>query len=381
MQICLEGPSRNWDWFDFSLGKENLGLDLDKVKKVCGTDDPVVIDIDWGDSEELEGLLVFDGMGYTPVSNLFKQAKELSVYDEQDLKSIAAYLRVKGGTVEDALDDFENHAYWTISDGDPDPEAFARELVSEGGYDADFIARHFDYAALGRDLLLSGDYETDETDEYAVGEEYIDGVYGGIEHYIEDVGMDYAIGYFDYESYGRDLAISWSYDNVSSTWVSESSQFNKNSHKLHIKEDITITISNSDDDDEPLILSIPDGEASVCPMCGLDDCTCDMCDCDEDEFEDNDISDESPEESVIVIDDDDFDDDMSVPEESRYLTFDDLGIFTDSELRDMLGDQYETVPYDDMDFEDIPVIVCDEEDDDISDYNVRALGYADDIAD
>lgn len=376
MYICLEGPSGNWDWFKCTLTKPNLGLNLKKVEEICGTNNPVVIDMDWEDDSELEGLLVFDDYGYTPLSSLFKQAEILSDYDESDLKQIATYLRVYGGTVEDAIDDFENYFFWTMSDGDSDPEAFAHELISEMGYNEELIERYFDYEALGRDLLL-GNYETDETDEYAVGEEYIDGVYGSVKKYIDAVGIDEAIAYFDYEAYGRDLAIMYSLDPVTTTWVGESKAYDRSSHKLHIQEDVTITISNSDGDNEPLILSISDGESSVCPVCGLDSCTCDMCDCDDDDFEDIII----PDESAIVINSDDLDDDISVPDDSKYLTFGDLEAFTDSELEDMLGDQYEPVPYEDTDFEDIPVIVCDEEDDDVSDYNVRALGYADDIAD
>lgn len=234
MQICLEGPSGNWGWFDFVLNEENLGLDLTKVNKVCGTDNPVVIDIDWSDDDELEGLLWYDGMGYTPVSNLFKQVKKFEYLDDSDLHKLAAYLRVHGGDVDYAVDHFEDVTYWTISDGDPDPEAFARELISETGYDEELIAKYFDYEAFGRDLLLNG-YDTDETDEYTVGEEYIDDVYGDVEEYCKNVGADEAINYFDYAAYGRTLALTWDFDDVTCTWLSESKKTNKRASR-RIKE-------------------------------------------------------------------------------------------------------------------------------------------------
>lgn len=120
------------------------------------------------------------------------------------------------------------------------------------------------------------------------------------------------------------------------------------STKLHINEDVAVAIVS--DDEDPVILSIP-GSTNICPVCGSDNCTCDMDDIDN-----------------LGNYIDDF-------EHGRFLTYDDISDFTDYDEDDILDDY---VDFDD-DFDDAPVIVMDDED--YSDYNERALGYADDIAD
>lgn len=236
MQICLEGPRGDWDWFDFDIRKPNLGLDLEKVKATTGTDNPVVIDIEYDDTG-LDDIFKYDGMGYTPVSNLFKQAELLQDLDDYDLERVAIYMRTNGGDLEYAVDHYDNHAY--IKTDDSDPASLAHELIdSSGEISKEEAERYFNYRQLGQNLLDDG-YETDSDDPYEVAEDYIDGAYGSLDLYLAEIAEDprngnYYNDYFDWDAYGRDLSFSNTYDEQSGVWISES--VNRRTRKLHIKE-------------------------------------------------------------------------------------------------------------------------------------------------
>jgi hypothetical protein len=241
MQICLEGPRGDWDWFDFDIREPNLGLDLEKVKAATGTDDPVVIDAEYDDTG-LDDILKYDGMGYTPVSNLFKQAELLQDLDDYDLERVAIYMRTQGGDLEYAVDHYDNHVY--IETNDSDPASLAHEWVDISGEIPKEVAeRYFDYKQLGQDLLMDG-YETDSDDPYEVGENYIDEVYGGLDLYLAEIAEDprngnYYNDYFDWDAYGRDLSFSNTYDEQSGVWISESK--NKNVRISKLTESIDLT--------------------------------------------------------------------------------------------------------------------------------------------
>ena len=231
MNICLEGPKGDWDWFDADLREPDLGLDFNKIKAVCKTSNPMVIDIEYNDNEvDLDGILKFDGMGWTSINALINEAEDLAQYDDDALQKIAMYMRVKSDDLEDAKNHYDN--YWTVCTDDPDPTSLAYEMVKEFGISEEDAANYFDYEAFGRDLLIDG-YETDETDEYTVGEEYIDGVYGDVANYIAEVGVENIEPYFDFDAYGRNLAFGWSYDDVSGCWMGESVKKNR---RTYIKE-------------------------------------------------------------------------------------------------------------------------------------------------
>ena len=236
MQICLEGPRGDWDWFDFDIREPNLGLDLEKVKAATGTDDPVVIDTEYDDTG-LDDILKYDGMGYTPVSNLFRQAELLQDLDDYDLERVAIYMRTKGGDLEYAVDHFDNHIY--IKTDDSDPTSLAHEWIDiSGEISKEMAERYFDYNQLGQELLNDG-YETDSDDPYEVGEDYIDEAYGSLDLYLAEIAEDprngnYYNDYFDWDAYGRDLSFSNTYDEQSGVWISES--VDRRTHKLHIKE-------------------------------------------------------------------------------------------------------------------------------------------------
>lgn len=241
MQICLEGPRGDWGWFDFDIKEPNLGLDLEKVKAVTGTINPVVIDTEYDDSG-LDDILSYDGMGYTPVSSLFKQAELLQDLDDYDLERVAIYMRTKGGDLEYAVDHYDNHAY--VETNDSDPASLAHEWVDiSGGISKEVAERYFDYYQLGQDLLMD-DYETDSDDPYEVGEDYIDMVYGGLDLYLAEIAEDprndnYYNDYFDWDAYGRDLSFSNTYDEQSGVWISESKNKNVRTSKLSESVDLT----------------------------------------------------------------------------------------------------------------------------------------------
>lgn len=243
MNICLEGPRGDWDWFDADLREPNLGLDFNKIKAVCKTSNPMVIDIEYDDNEvDLDGILKFNGMGWTSISNLISEAEELSQYDDDALQKIAMYMRVKSDDLEDAIKNYDNH--WTVRTDDPDPTSLAYEMVKDFGISEEDAVNYFDYEAFGRDLLIDG-YETDEADEYTVGEEYIDGVYGDVANYIAEVGVENIEPYFDFNAYGRNLAFGWAYDDVSGCWMSESVK-NKNVNMSKLTESVDLTQSFKD---------------------------------------------------------------------------------------------------------------------------------------
>ena len=241
MQICLEGPRGDWDWFDFNIKEPNLGLDLEKVKAVTGTDDPVVIDTEYDDTG-LDDILKYDGMGYTHVSSLFKQAELLQDLDDDALERVAIYMRTQGGDLEYAVDHYDNHVY--IETNDSDPASLAHEWVDISGEISEEMAeRYFDYNQLGQELLNDG-YETDSDDPYEVGENYIDEVYGSLDLYLAEIAEDphngnYYNDYFDWDAYGRDLSFSNTYDEQSGVWISESK--NKNVRTSELTESIDLT--------------------------------------------------------------------------------------------------------------------------------------------
>ena len=153
MNICLEGPRGDWDWFDADLREPDLGLDFNKIKAVCKTSNPMVIDIEYDDNEvDLDGILKFDGMGWTSISALIREAEELAQYDNDALQKIAMYMRVKNGDLEDAIKHYNDH--WTVCTDDPGPTSLAYEMVKEFGISEEDAVNYFDYEALGRDLLI-----------------------------------------------------------------------------------------------------------------------------------------------------------------------------------------------------------------------------------
>ena len=242
MEICLENPSRDFRWYDIDIKKPNLGLNLDKVERDLGTRNPAVIDFEY--DNDLDDIFDYSGYGYDTLNKIIKQADLLRDFDDYELKQIAIYRRTLNGDLEDAIDEFENHSY--LYTDSPFPEDLATEYVRAFGIDEKLLADYFDYGNFGGSLMINypDDYEGNEN-EWDVGEEYIDDVYGDIESYIDAVGLDEAEMYFDLDAFGRDLAMEHSYDTVSGVWISESvkrkskksmSESKKSIRKLHIRE-------------------------------------------------------------------------------------------------------------------------------------------------
>ena len=224
ISICLEGERGDWGWFNVNIKEPNLGLNMAKVEKVCGTDNPSVIDVEYTNEESsFEGLLTFDGMGYTPLSALIEQAESLADFETYELEEIAAYLNIYGGDVEDAINSFENHQYWKTDNSNI--EDFATEYLQETGYNTDLLAEYFDYDALGEELLNDPDYEPlGNGNAWDEGELYIDNYYGDVKLFIEEKGNDVVFDYyFNTSGFANgNLRYGFDYDENTGIWVSES---------------------------------------------------------------------------------------------------------------------------------------------------------------
>lgn len=228
MELCLEGP-KGWDWFDFEIGEPTEEW-LARVEEITGSNNPYITDTSY--TENYEGLFDIDGYGYTTLLQVVKQCELLSGLYPYEIEEIAAYKRVWGGDLEDAIDSHGNHIYIQADSGQDDLARAYIELC--GDVSDELLAQYFDYYALGEGVSNEG-YESDyEDDEFwEIGEDYVDQVYGSVENYIQstdrDVILDY---YFDYDSYGRDLYHGFSYDEVSGVWISESAQRLKTAEPL-----------------------------------------------------------------------------------------------------------------------------------------------------
>ena len=224
MNICLEGPNGEWDWFEADLREPDLGISREQVKSLCGTTNPQVIDIEYDDDEPYKELLQYDGMGWTSLDSLVNQAEQLAQFEDDELEQIAAYMNTKSGDLSYAVDHFDNHQYRKTDNSNI--EDFAREYLEDIGYDADFLAQYFDYAALGEELLEDPDYEplSDNGNAWDEGELYVDNMYGSVEDFIANHDLDTVFDYyFDLDGFANgNLRYSFDYDDQTGMWVSES---------------------------------------------------------------------------------------------------------------------------------------------------------------
>ena len=241
MNICLEGHNGEWDWFEADLREPDLGINREQVKSICGTTNPQVIDIEYDDDEPYKELLQYNGMGWTSLNSLVDQAEQLAQFEDYELEQIAAYMNTKSGNLSYAMDHFDNHQYWKTDNSNI--EDFAREYLEETGYDADFLAQYFDYAALGEELLADPDYEplSDNGNAWDEGELYIDNIYGSVEDFIANHDLDTVFDYyFDLDGFANgDLRYSFDYDDQTGIWVSES--VNKKSGRSKLRESVDLT--------------------------------------------------------------------------------------------------------------------------------------------
>lgn len=240
MQIYLENhQNREGDWFNADFYNPNyFGIDLSKAQRVCGTSDPkelMVIDIDYKKDEPYAYLLQYDDYGWTTLQSLTNQVAELDLtsLSEYDLQELSAYLNVNGGTLADALDDYENASY--IHADYDNYRDLAFDLISQWGCDEKMLAEYFDYGEFGDYLINTYDTSTSDgaeelydmygtDDSWAIGEYYMADVYGDVENYIKEVGLEDAMEYFNYEGYGNSLMTGGNvhFDNNTKLWVLES---------------------------------------------------------------------------------------------------------------------------------------------------------------
>ena len=248
MQIYLENnQNREGDWFNADFYNPNyFGIDLAKVQRACGTNNPkelMVIDIDYNKDEPYAYLLQYDDRGWTTLQSLSNQVAELDLasLSEYDLQELSAYLNVNGGTLADAVNEYEDATY--IHADYDDYRDLAFDIITQWGCDEDMLAEYFDYGLFGEYLINSYATSTSEGEEelfdtygtddaWAIGEYYIADVYGDVERYIKEVGLEDAMEYFNYEGYGNSLMTGGNvhYDKNTELWVMESMNYDNKSH-------------------------------------------------------------------------------------------------------------------------------------------------------
>ena len=106
---------------------------------------------------DYENNISYDVREFESVEALNELAEELQeVSDRGELEMLAAYLESEGGSLRDALDNYENAIFYSGME----LEDVAREIVEEC-YDLPEMAlRYFDYNAFARDLRCEGYNET-----------------------------------------------------------------------------------------------------------------------------------------------------------------------------------------------------------------------------
>lgn len=106
---------------------------------------------------DYENNISYDVREFESAEALNELAEELQeVSDRGELEMLAAYLESEGGSLRDALDNYENAFFYSGME----LEDVAREIIEEC-YDLPEMAlRYFDYKAFARDLHCEGYNET-----------------------------------------------------------------------------------------------------------------------------------------------------------------------------------------------------------------------------
>ena len=106
---------------------------------------------------DYENNVSYDVREFESVEALNELAEELQeVSDRGELEMLAAYLESEGGSLRDALDNYENAIFYPSME----LEDVAHEIIEEC-YDLPEMAlRYFDYEAFARDLHFDGYNET-----------------------------------------------------------------------------------------------------------------------------------------------------------------------------------------------------------------------------
>lgn len=106
---------------------------------------------------DYENNVSYDVREFESVEALNELAEELQeVSDRGELEMLAAYLESEGGSIRDALDNYENAIFYPSME----LEDVAHEIIEEC-YDLPEMAlRYFDYEAFARDLHFDGYNET-----------------------------------------------------------------------------------------------------------------------------------------------------------------------------------------------------------------------------
>lgn len=193
-------------WISLPMSEEELKKELAYVAQ--GEDDPEFMIQDY--ETDIPGLRISE---YSSINDLNEKASMVGeiMDDEASRNALEAYLD-KGYSFEEAIEAV-NEGDWSYERADSETDLAYAIIDSLGGFEntlsKEQMDYYFDFEALGRDLRIEGAYNDEETGEEPDWIAEMSDEELGME-YADDVGIDGIANkeyYFDYERYGRDLAM------------------------------------------------------------------------------------------------------------------------------------------------------------------------------
>lgn len=211
-------------WLSLPATEEQIDEALIKIGVAKNIDGTVVVDIDYriDDYETSYNFLKVDQ--YESPYKLNELIEQLEAIDSYDMERLATYMDINGGDIREALDAevYEYRMFFHIGNSWNVEHDAAHVIIDEiyGGIDQlddSILERYFDVEYFGRELQWDFEQITEGMDEDDVAElsAMYDAEFG--QWYIDSLGSVKELGrytlenYFDYESYGRDLMMDYSY--------------------------------------------------------------------------------------------------------------------------------------------------------------------------
>ena len=122
---------------------ESTGEDADEMEPFINDSETDIDELEIGELDDIRGL-----------NDLAEQLDEL---DEWELEQLAAYMEAEGGTLENALENYEDCAFYEGSRLIDVAYELADEMLADA---PEFCQNYFDYEAFARDLGFDGYRET-----------------------------------------------------------------------------------------------------------------------------------------------------------------------------------------------------------------------------
>lgn len=153
-----------------NLGKYNEGYLVGKwVELPCDNLEEVYKEIGVEDGTEYEEVAIHDYetdlpitiSEYSSIDKLNEIAEQIEEMDEHELNTVLAYLEVRGGEFEDAVDEVDNcYLYENIDSA----YKLGEYMIDEVDYvpkECNWLFNYFDYEAYGESFLMDEFYLTD----------------------------------------------------------------------------------------------------------------------------------------------------------------------------------------------------------------------------